>query len=268
VLTGHPRTAAAAALLATALAGCTATSSASERKTIVVGVKADQPGLGLRGPDGTFRGFEVDAGRYIARQMGASKVTFREVTSDDRERLLDRHKVDIVLASYSITAERAKKVTFGGPYYLAHQDIMVRKTETRIASARDLAGRRMCEAAGSVSTSRVVNGLGVAARLVKSPSYSECYRKLLNGQVDAVSTGDLVLAGFAAKGDVKIVNAPFSDERYGVGLRRGDIDGCEAVNKAITLMYQDGTAARLLHQWFGKSGLKLVETVPEFEGCG
>ncbi|TDD76495.1 glutamate ABC transporter substrate-binding protein [Actinomadura rubrisoli] len=236
---------------------------------MVIGVKADQPGLGFKDRNGTFRGFEVDVGTYIARQMGASRVTFKTVTSDDRERLLNNHTVDLVLASYSITPDRAKLVTFGGPYYVAHQDIMVRATENRVRGVRDLAGRRMCQASGSVSTDRITKGLGIQPRLVQSPSYSECVTKLLNGAVDVVSTGDLVLAGFATRyvTRVKIMNAPFTDERYGVGLRRDDVDGCEGVNRALTVMYQDGTAGRLLHKWFGPSNLKLTESIPEFEGC-
>ncbi|WP_231335753.1 glutamate ABC transporter substrate-binding protein [Actinomadura graeca] len=251
------------------LTGCTAaTASVSGKDALVVGVKADQPGLGLL-EKGTYRGFEVDVGTHIARRMGAKRVTFRTVTSADRERLLNDHSVDLVLASYSITPDRAKAVTFGGPYYVAHQDIMVRRGEEGIQNVRDLAGRRLCQASGSVSTERVVIGLGIRPRLVPSPSYSECVRKLLGGDVDAVSTGDLVLAGFAARyrDRVKIVNAPFTDERYGVGLRSGDVDGCEKVNRALTVMYQDGTAARLLRKWFGASELSLTTSVPEFEGC-
>ncbi|WP_161790971.1 MULTISPECIES: glutamate ABC transporter substrate-binding protein [Actinomadura] len=234
-------------------------------EVIVVGVKADQPGLGLR-KDGVFQGFEVDVGRYIARHLGASRVEFREVRSDDRERKLKDHVVDLVLASYSITPDRAKLVTFGGPYYVAHQDVMVRRGEARIRGVRDLAGRKMCEASGSVSTERVVTGLSVPARLVPGSSYSDCVAKLRGGAVDAVSTGDLVLAGFAAP-DLRIINAPFTDERYGVGMRKGDVEGCERVNHALTTMYQDGTAGQLLKKWFGRSGITLVGTVPQFEGC-
>ncbi|GAA4310809.1 glutamate ABC transporter substrate-binding protein [Actinomadura luteofluorescens] len=252
--------------LALALVGCaTARASIHRRDVIVVGVKSDQPGLGLR-KGGVFQGFEVDVGGYIARHLGASHVTFREVRSDDREQLLSRRAVDLVLASYSITPDRARLVAFGGPYYVAHQDVMVRRSETRVRSVRDLAGRRMCQASGSVSTERVVVGLSIPAKLVPGSSYSDCVAKLRSGAVDAISTGDLVLAGFAAP-DLRIVNAPFTDERYGVGMRKDDADGCEAVNRAITTMYQDGTARRLLDKWFGKSGLTLVQEVPEFEGC-
>ncbi|MFI6514561.1 glutamate ABC transporter substrate-binding protein [Spirillospora sp. NPDC050679] len=258
-------------VLVLGLPGCSSgrADSVVGRGELVIGVKADQPGLAVRGPDGVFRGFEVEVGRYVARRLGASKVTFRAVTSDDRERRLEARAVDLVLASYSITPERAVQVTFGGPYYLARQDIMVRRGERRIRNVRGLAGRRVCQAAGSVSGERVTAGLGIAVRAVPAPSYSACLSRLLAGDVDAVSTGDLVLAGFAAQaaGRVRIVNAPFTDEPYGVGLRKGDIDGCEAVNRAITLMYQDGTAARLLRTWFGASRLRLTESVPQFEGC-
>ncbi len=259
----------AVALSCLGLTGCAAaTASVSSKDTIVVGVKDDQPGLGLM-ERGSHRGFEVDVGTYIAEHMGAKHITFRTVRSDNRERLLNAHTVDLVLASYSITPDRAKLVTFGGPYYVAHQDIMVRRPENRIRGVRDLTGRRMCQASGSVSTERVVIGLGIRPTLVPASSYSECVGRLLGGKVDVVSTGDLVLAGFAARyrDRVKIINAPFTDERYGVGLRRGDIDGCEGVNRALTTMYQDGTAARLLNKWFGASELKMTTSVPEFEGC-
>ncbi len=257
------------ALSCLGLTGCAAaTASVSSKDTIVVGVKDDQPGLGLK-EGGTYHGFEVDVGTYIAKHMGAKQVTFRTVRSDNREKLLNAHTVDLVLASYSITPDRAKLVTFGGPYYVAHQDIMLRRAETGVRGVRDLGGRRMCQASGSVSTERVVIGLGIRPRLVRGSSYSDCVRMLLGGTVDVVSTGDLVLAGFAARyrDRVKIINAPFTDERYGVGLRSGDIDGCEGVNRALTTMYQDGTAARLLSKWFGASDLKMTTSVPEFEGC-
>ncbi|GAA1792696.1 glutamate ABC transporter substrate-binding protein [Actinomadura chokoriensis] len=248
------------------LAGCaTASASIPGGDVIVVGVKADQPGLG-REENGVFRGFEVDVGSYIARRLGASRVTFKEVRSDNREEKLDEHSVDLVLASYSITPDRAHLVTFAGPYYVAHQDVMVRRGAVGIRSVRDLAGRRMCQASGSVSTERVVSGLGIAAELVPASSYSDCVAKLRAGAVDAVSTGDLVLAGFAAP-DLEILNTPFTDERYGIGMRKGDIDACEKVNRAVTTMYQDGTAGWLLRKWFGSSGLKLVDEVPQFEGC-
>jgi glutamate transport system substrate-binding protein len=265
---------AVAVTLALSSAACAAggPSSIVGKQTLRIGVKADQPGLGLRLPDGRFAGFDVDVARYVAAKLGIrpALVTFVPVTSAIREKVLEDGSVDMVFATYSITPERETKVTFGGPYYVAHQDTMVRGGDTAIRSVHDLKGKRLCEAAGSNSWKRVTQELNIAARLVPAASYSDCVAMLLDGRLDAVSTDDLILAGFAAREGpaVRIVNAPFSDERYGIGIKKGDLGGCEAVNRAVSAMYLDGTASTLLQKWFGKTKLQLNTHVPQFEGCG
>ena len=242
------------------------------KQSLRIGVKADQPGLGLRLPDGRFTGFDVDVARYVAAKLGVrpDHITFVPVTSATRETALENGSVDMVFATYSITPERETKVTFGGPYYVAHQDTMVRRGDTAIRNVHDLKGKRLCAVAGSNSWKRVTQELNIAATLVPATSYSDCVAMLLDRRVDALSTDDLILAGFADRlgPAVRIVNAPFSDERYGIGIKKGDLGACEAVNRAVSEMYLDGTAAALLHKWFGKTGLQLDTHVPQFEGCG
>ena len=267
----------AAALLALAIclpSACSAGGPPSivGEQSLRIGVKADQPGLGLRRPDGRFAGFDVDVARYVAAKLGIrpDHITFVPVTSATRETALENGSVDMVFATYSITPERETKVTFGGPYYVAHQDTAVRRGDTAIRNVHDLKGKRLCAVAGSNSWKRVTQELNIAATLVPATSYSECVAMLLDRRVDAVSTDDLILAGFAVREGpaVRIVNAPFSDERYGIGIKKGDLAACEAVNRAVSEMYLDGTAAALLHKWFGKTGLQLDTHVPQFEGCG
>lgn len=266
---------AVALMVSLALSGCgTASGSTSiaGKDTLVVGVSKDQPGLGLRKPDGTFEGFDTDVARYLGRHMESKpkKVEFKVVQYSQRESSVQEGKVDLVISSYSITPERKTKVAFAGPYYVAHQDTLVRGSDTNIKNVRDLAGKRLCAVNGSVSWQRVKIERGVPVQLVQAPTYGDCVTKLTNGSLDAISTDDLILAGFAAqKGRaVRFVNAPISDERYGVGIKQGDVTGCEDINKAITEMYLDGTAAKLLTRWFGPTGLNLTTTVPQFEGCG
>ena len=274
--TGRRRAVAAAVValaLVLSLASCSAGGPPSivGKQTLRIGVKADQPGLGLRLPDGKFAGFDVDVALYIAAKLGVrpDHVTFVPVTSATRETALENGSVDMVIATYSITPERETVVTFGGPYYVAHQDTMVRAGDTAIRSVHDLGGKRLCAVAGSNSWKRVTQELSIAAVLVPAASYSACVAMLLDGRVDAVSTDDLILAGFAARAGpaVRIVNAPFSYERYGIGIRKGDLSGCEAVNSAVSQMYLDGTAAALLQKWFGSTRLQLDTYVPQFEGC-
>jgi glutamate transport system substrate-binding protein len=256
-------------------------SSIADKDTLVIGVKSDQPGLGLRTADGEFTGFDVDVATYVAGRLGVARqdISFRATPSNVREKALREGIVDIVFATYSITPERKELVTFAGPYYVAHQDILVRAEDDSIDNVRDLSGKRLCQAAGSNSWRRVTEEREVPATLVPSASYSECVTGLAANRIDAVSTDDLILAGFAAarkresaaggreSTGVRLVNAPFTNEKYGVGLRKGDRRGCEAVNRILTEMYQDGTAETLLNEWFRPVGLDVTTTVPQFEGC-
>ncbi|GAA3930518.1 glutamate ABC transporter substrate-binding protein [Actinomadura viridis] len=243
--------------------------SVAAKRSLVIGVKADQPGLGLRLRDGTYIGYDVEVATYVAGRLGVppERITFRTTPSSVRERALREGQVDMIFATYSITAKRKTQVTFAGPYYVPHQDTLVRADDTEIRNVRDLKGRRLCEVTGSNSARRVIEERKIAAIPVPAPTYSACMDMISDGRIDAVSTDDLILAGFSSGRAVKIINAPFTDEKYGVGLRKGDLDGCEAVNRALTQMYQSGHAARLLSKWFHGSGLKLVGSVPQFEGC-
>src|SRR5262249_26846506 len=103
---------------------------AEQRGVLVVGVKADQPGLSrLVDPERqVYEGFDVDLARYIAADLGfkPSQVQFTTVQTASRELVLQNRTVDLVVASYSMTPERAHEVTFAGPYYLAGQDFLVR----------------------------------------------------------------------------------------------------------------------------------------------
>ncbi|RKS74995.1 glutamate transport system substrate-binding protein [Actinomadura pelletieri DSM 43383] len=269
----------AAPLTAIVLASATACGIADANETsvatkdaLVIGVNTDQPGVAERTESGSHEGFDIDIAREIAKRLGVTDVTFTRVTSATREQMIQDGTVDLVVASYSVTPERKVKVSFAGPYYVAHQDVLVRGSDAAIRSIHDLAGRRLCRVPGSVSFPRVHDEQGIAARPVDAVGYSDCLTGLTAGTLDAVSTDDLILAGLAAKAsgngrDLRIVNAPFTDEPYGVGIRKSDVEGCEAVNKAITQMYQDGTAPRLLTKWFAPVGLKVTTTVPQFEGC-
>ncbi|WP_435107887.1 glutamate ABC transporter substrate-binding protein [Nocardiopsis synnemataformans] len=274
----HRRTAAAAALAAAAVIGLPACSAAlGEEESILdadsltIGVKTDQPGLGLEDGSGDIRGFDVKVALYIAGRLGFAEedVEVTGITSADRERKLGSGEVDMVVATYSITPARKTEVTFGGPYYVAKQDVLVRAEDTHVQEVDHLEGRSVCHEEGSNSSARIREGLGIDVEQREAPSYSACIDALREGEVDAVSTDNLILAGFLAEEPdaFRLLNNPFTDEKYGVGLPHGDVRACEEVNRAINQMYQDGTAAELLETWFGETDLQLVKSVPQFEGC-
>ncbi|MQY03237.1 glutamate ABC transporter substrate-binding protein [Actinomadura macrotermitis] len=262
---------ACAVLSAASLSACAGAQDGSllGKPTLKVGVRPDLPGLGLRRPDGTFEGFDIDVARYIAGRLGR-KVEFVAVPAADRIPVLLDGRADMVLATLSVTPERKTKIAFAGPYYNSYQDVLVRAGERGVRGVRDLKGRRFCAVAGSDTTQRLLALRGMTATLVPAATYDECMTKIQSGQVAAISTNDVILAGLSrrAGGGYRLLDARISEQNTGIGIRRGDPDGCEALNRAITRMYQDGTAAGLVRKWFGGTGLDRAEIqVPQFEGC-
>ncbi|HEY9329777.1 MAG TPA: glutamate ABC transporter substrate-binding protein [Streptomyces sp.] len=265
-------TAASAAVLALAL---TATACGSDDKDdasgsgggkkITIGIKIDQPGIGLKTPDGKYTGFDVDVATYVAKELGydAADITFKETKSADRETSIERGDVKFIAASYSINDERLKKVDFAGPYLLAHQDILVRADDASIKSPEDLNNKKLCSVTGSTSAQNVKDKLAPKAQLQEYGGYSECLTGLENKVIDALTTDDSILAGYASqdanKGKFKLAGFKMTNENYGIGLKKGDADLKKKINDALTKMVSDGSWEKAVTANFGPAGYKNEE---------
>ncbi|MFD4987006.1 glutamate ABC transporter substrate-binding protein [Streptomyces sp. NPDC058374] len=229
-------------------------------KTIAVGIKFDQPGIGQKTPQGTFTGFDVDVATYVAKELGYSEkqIEFKETPSADRENALSRGDVEFIAASYSITEEREAKVDFAGPYLLAHQDVLIR-ADDKIGKAEDLNGKTLCSVAGSTSAQNVKEKFAKGAQLKEYGGYSECLEGLQTGAVDALTTDDSILAGYAAqeqyKGKFKLAGLSLSNENYGVGVKKGS-DLKAKINKALEKMVEDGSWDKAVEANFGPADYK------------
>ncbi|GAB4584074.1 glutamate ABC transporter substrate-binding protein [Nocardia sp. IFM 10818] len=219
-------------------------------QTLTVGIKFDQPGLSMRGPDGKPAGFDVDTAVYIAGKLGVQPehIIWREARSELREDLLNSGAVDFVVASYSITAARQQLVSFAGPYLIAGQDLLVRQSERAIDRPEDLNGRVVCTAEGSTSADKIRRSFARGVKLAMRDTYAQCVADLIEGTVDAVTTDDVILAGYAQEhpGVLRVVGHPFTRERYGVGVRKGDIDLQGRITAAIRMMIDDGSWRRAM----------------------
>jgi glutamate transport system substrate-binding protein len=234
---------------------------AASDKKLTIGIKFDQPGLGLKTPDGSYAGFDVSVATYVAGKLGVpeSGITFVEAKSANRENLLKTSQVDLIFATYSITAKRQAEVDFGGPYFIAHQDLLVRSDETAITGPESLSGgKKLCSVTGSTSAQKIKDTYAKDVQLQEYSKYSDCVSALVSKAVDAVTTDDVILAGYAAqtqnKGKVKVVGKGFSDEKYGVGIKKGDTAGVTAINAALTAMISDGSWKKALEDTVGPSG--------------
>ncbi|MFF6988300.1 transporter substrate-binding domain-containing protein [Streptomyces sp. NPDC010273] len=228
---------------------------------IKIGIKFDQPGLGLKQPDGTYAGFDVDVATYVAGQLGykPTQIEWVETKSADRENALARGDVKFIAATYSINDERKKKVDFAGPYLLAHQDLLVKKDST-IAKATDLNGKNLCSVTGSTSAQNIHDTIAPKANLRENAGYSECIAALQSGAVDAVTTDDSILAGFAAqdkfKGQFKLAGLKLSNENYGIGVKKGDSATVGKINTALEKMVSSGAWQTAVSKNFGPADYK------------
>ncbi|MFF3291902.1 glutamate ABC transporter substrate-binding protein [Streptomyces sp. NPDC003023] len=230
-------------------------------KKITVGIKYDQPGLGLKTPDGKFTGFDVDVAKYVAKELGYAEgdIEFKETKSADRETALARGDVDFIAATYSITDTRKEKVDFAGPYLLAHQDLLLR-ADDNVAKGDDLNGKKLCSVTGSTSAQNVKKDFAPKAQLKEYPTYSQCLGALQSGRVDALTTDDSILAGYASqdqyKGKFKLAGLKLSNENYGIGVKKGDKEMVDKINAALEKMVKDGSWDKAVTANFGPANYK------------
>ena len=231
-----------------------------------IGIKFDQPGLGLKQGD-KYTGMDVDVARYIAKKLGTEEkdITWTQAPSAQRETLIETGQVDMVIGTYSITDARKQKVSFAGPYFVAGQDLLVRADDSSITGPDSLKGKKLCSVKGSTSAQQI-SAKVPGVNLAEFATYSECVSALVSKAVDSLTTDDTILAGYAAqdqyKGKLKVVGKPFTKERYGVGLKKGDTAKCQKVTDAIKAMISDGSWQKAVDANLGGANYKPGEGNP------
>ncbi|WP_417289238.1 glutamate ABC transporter substrate-binding protein [Corynebacterium variabile] len=259
---------------ALALASCGSTEPRSllddiESGHVTLGTKFDQPGLGERTPDKDFVGLDTDVSRYVVNYIADKNgwnepdITWRETPSAQRETLINNGEVNMIAATYSINAGRYKAVDFGGPYLVTHQALLVRG-DAGISSLQDIAdGTRLCSVSGSTPAQKVKEALP-KVQLQEFDTYAACAEGVKQGVVDALTTDATILAGFAERykerygDDFKVVELKnedgsyWTDENYGIGLPKGDGADRDAVNEALTEMWESGEFRKIIDEYLGE----------------
>ena len=277
---------------------------------VILGTKYDQPGMGLQEPDGDVVGFDPAVSEFvvnnIADRLGVDhpEITWRETPSAQRETLIGNGEVDMIAATYSINEARSKKVAFAGPYLVTYQGLLVRKDDTTLTSLLDLnKGKKLCSVSGSTSAQNVKGQLP-GVQLQEYDSYSACVEALRRGKVDALTTDETILAGYAnrypgefrlvsmtypkdacVKGKLKKKGQPFSTERYGIGMAKDYPEAVDQVNQALEAMLavppgatestwstdlRDALGNDIVNEWVARadapdSGYKLLPTVGDLD---
>jgi glutamate transport system substrate-binding protein len=245
----------------------------SDAGSIKVGTKFDQPLFGLKGLDGKPVGFDVEIAKIIAAKLGIdpAKVEFVEAPSKVREDVIQQKTVDMVVATYTINNARKEKVTFAGPYYVAGQDLMVKSDNTTITGPDTLKGAnaKVCSVSGSTPAKTIVDkGYIDAANLTLFDVYSKCADALRTGQVDVVTTDNVILSGLVEQsgGQFKLVGKTFTEEPYGIGIPKGDTAFCEFINQTLKAAEADGSYKKAWDSTVGKVTPQ-VPPLPPADAC-
>lgn len=235
-------------------------------RALRIGVKTDQPGIGMADATGSNNtGLDIDIAKELATAL-QDKPVFQSVISRNREDMLLSGAVDMVIASYSVSEERLTKIAFAGPYLIAGQDILIRDDDTSITGLDSLTDKITCGVSGSNSPTRlavkfggtdnVANAWGVK-HLKLLDGYGGCLPLLLDKTVDAVSTDDALLAGFANdpryRGRVRLVGKRFTREKYGIGLAQGNPADTAFINATLTKMIKDGRWEKIIRKNLGEA---------------
>jgi glutamate transport system substrate-binding protein len=243
------------------VAGSPAFDKMKQRGKVVIGVKEDQPGLGLKDPTtGKYSGFDVEIARLVAAKLGfdpETKIEYKAIPSASREQAIVNGDIDYYVGTYSITDKRKELISFAGPYFIAGQDLLVRKDESAITGPETLKGHKVCSVTGSTPIQRVRDQkLTEDANVVEFKTYSECVTKLDQKEVDAVTTDDAILKGYAAQepDKFKVVGKTFSTEKYGIGLAKNDQALRDKVNDILQAAIDGGDWKKIYDATLGKSG--------------
>jgi polar amino acid transport system substrate-binding protein len=223
--------------------------------TMVFGVKDSTPGFGYI--DETTRelvGYDVDFCKAIAKKLGV-KADFKTVTSATRIPQLIAGNVDLAAATMTKTADRAKQIDFSYTYFFTGQKFIVKKGSVK--KLADLEGKKIGTAKGSTSEQNAKKALPTAT-IQSFDDYAPAFLALQQGKVFAITTDESILANILHKAPDKkkyeIPNIQISDEPYGLGMRKGDTNLVNFVNKTLLDMEKSGEAKKIFNKWFGPKG--------------
>ncbi|NKX87645.1 glutamate ABC transporter substrate-binding protein [Nocardia coubleae] len=226
------------------------------RGRLVVGLDAGSNLFSFRDPvTGRIVGFDADIAREIARDLlgNPDLIEYRSLASEEREKALQEHTVDLVAKTMTITCERRERVAFSTVYLRADQRVLAMKN-SGINGLADLAGKRVCVVRGTTSLDHIRRDQP-AATILTVPTWADCLVVLQQRQVDAVSTDDAILAGLAAQDPyTEVVGDSISAEPYGIGIPKGDDDLVRFVNATLDRIRTDGTWTRIHRRWLSTLG--------------
>ncbi|MDN5768682.1 MAG: glutamate ABC transporter substrate-binding protein [Humibacillus sp.] len=226
-----------------------------DRGYVTVGVSADTYLFAARNPlDGKIEGFDIDIAKAVAKSIfgDPNKVQLRVITAADRIPLLENRSVDMVVRNMSMTCDRWNDIAFSAEYYRSGQTVLVAKPPgaTKVdTTLADLTGKKVCAPTGTSSLDKLRSVKGPIP--VTAPNHTGCLVLFQQGDADAITGDDTVLAGLAAQDPYTIVSsAPLiTQEPYGIGINKNDRYFARYLNAVLAEVKSDGEWKAIYNRW-------------------
>jgi polar amino acid transport system substrate-binding protein len=223
-----------------------------KKKVLTAGVKDSLPPFGyIDEASRQIVGYDVDFARALAKKLNV-KLELKPVTSANRMPMLTEGSVDILVATMTKNAERAKQVDFSDAYFQVAQRFLMLKG--RFKTLQDMEHAKIGTAKGSTSEKNASEALPKAT-VLSYDDYPQAVLALYQSKVQAVTTDDAILAGLLAKiptrDKYELSEFGISQESYGIAIKKGESPLVEFVNKTLLEMEKSGEAAQIFEKWFG-----------------
>ncbi|WP_028611459.1 transporter substrate-binding domain-containing protein [Paenibacillus harenae] len=226
------------------------------RGKLIVGVKYDTKLFGLKNPaNNEVEGFDVDIAKALAKSIlgDETKIELKEVTSKTRIPMLDNNEIDMIVATMTVTEERKEQVDFSEVYFKAGQSLLVKKGSA-IKGIDDIAkGTKVLAVKGSTSVDNIIEK-APDATVLEFDNYQDAFGALKAGQGDVLTTDNAILYGMVAQDPgYEVVGEPFTDEPYGIAIKKGETELADAVNNELAAMKESGEYNTIYERWIGEA---------------
>lgn len=226
---------------------------------IVWGVKNDTKLFGLKNPStGEIEGFDVDIAKAITEIIlgDPEKVELVEVTSKTRIPMLNNGEIDAIVATMTITEERKQQVDFSEVYFEAGQALLVKKGSP-IQSIDDITNSTKVITVKGSTSAQNIREKAPDAQVLEFENYAEAFTALKAGQGDTLTTDNSILYGMASEdNNYEVVGGTFTDEPYGIAVKKGEAEFLQAINDALAELKESGKYDEILNKWLPSANMK------------
>ncbi|GKH60703.1 amino acid ABC transporter substrate-binding protein [Campylobacter ureolyticus] len=215
-------------------------SEIKEKGILRIGVWEEQPPFSQL-IEGSFSGFEIDFANEIAKNLFGEKkgkIEFIGLEVVDREKFLMKNKVDLVIATFTITDERLKKVDFSLPYFSTNQGILTKK-DNNVQKIADLRGKKIIVEDGALGQ---LFFKSKGFETVVCHNSNQCYKMLKEGAGDAYANDNVIVLAYPVIDrdvEVNIKNLGESDF-FGIGVSKGNKELLDFVNNTLIKLSKEG----------------------------